>query len=131
MFEGYASELLASYLGHFFDVKKEQLRISLWSGKPRNTDSETNLAISTPDKLANCCSVVDGRLYTFCNKFEMFRALLWKRFSRQRCRWDAGDAAWSTGVVLTDLKLKTEAFDNLQLPFAIQEGRLGRLEVQV
>ena len=33
MFEGWASELLASYLGHFLDVKKEQLRISLWSGK--------------------------------------------------------------------------------------------------
>jgi len=33
MFEGWASELLASYLGHFFDVKKEQLRISLWSGE--------------------------------------------------------------------------------------------------
>ena len=32
MFEGWVSELLASYLGHFIDVQKEQLRVSLWSG---------------------------------------------------------------------------------------------------
>ncbi|KAK9798969.1 hypothetical protein WJX73_003190 [Symbiochloris irregularis] len=30
MFEGWISELLASYLGHFLDVKKDQLRVSLW-----------------------------------------------------------------------------------------------------
>ena len=34
MFEGWVSELLASYLGHFLDVKKEQLRVSLWKGGP-------------------------------------------------------------------------------------------------
>ncbi len=33
MFEGWLSDLLASYLGHFLDVKKEKLRVSLWSGK--------------------------------------------------------------------------------------------------
>jgi hypothetical protein len=33
MFEGWASELLASYLGHFIDVSKERLRISLFSGE--------------------------------------------------------------------------------------------------
>lgn len=27
------SELLASYLGHFVDIQKEQLRVSLWSGE--------------------------------------------------------------------------------------------------
>jgi len=32
MFEGWLSDLLASYLGHFLDVKKEKLRVSLWSG---------------------------------------------------------------------------------------------------
>ena len=32
MFEGWVSELLASYLGHFLDVKREQLRVSLWNG---------------------------------------------------------------------------------------------------
>lgn len=40
MFEGWASELLASYLGHFFDVRKEQLRISLWSGEPTTSRRE-------------------------------------------------------------------------------------------
>lgn len=40
-------------------------------------------------------------------------------------------AAWSTGLVLENLKLKTEAFDYLQLPFAINEGSLARLDVQV
>ena len=33
MLEGWASDLLAGYLGHFFEVKKEQLSISLWSGQ--------------------------------------------------------------------------------------------------
>ena len=47
MFEGWASELLASYLGHFFDIRKEQLRISLWSGM---------LSL-----LATCCQHVHSR----------------------------------------------------------------------
>ena len=33
MFEGWATEYLASYLGHFCDLQKEQLRISLWRGE--------------------------------------------------------------------------------------------------
>lgn len=33
MFESWVSELLASYLGHFVDIQKEQLRVSLWSGR--------------------------------------------------------------------------------------------------
>lgn len=33
MFEGWASDLLASYLGQFLEVQREQLRISLWSGE--------------------------------------------------------------------------------------------------
>jgi hypothetical protein len=32
MLEGWLSDLLASYLGHFLDVKREQLRVSLWNG---------------------------------------------------------------------------------------------------
>ena len=32
MFEGWLADLLAGYLGHFLDVKREQLRLSLWSG---------------------------------------------------------------------------------------------------
>lgn len=32
MFEGWVAELLASYLGHFVNIKREQLRISLWQG---------------------------------------------------------------------------------------------------
>jgi hypothetical protein len=34
MFEGWVTEYLASYLGHFCDLQKEQLRISLWRGEP-------------------------------------------------------------------------------------------------
>ena len=34
VFEGWVSDLLASYLGHFVDVKRDELRISLWSGDP-------------------------------------------------------------------------------------------------
>jgi hypothetical protein len=32
MLEGWLSDLLAGYLGHFLDVKREQLRVSLWNG---------------------------------------------------------------------------------------------------
>lgn len=32
MFEGWVADLLASYLGHFVNIKREQLRISLWQG---------------------------------------------------------------------------------------------------
>ena len=39
-------------------------------------------------------------------------------------------AAWSTGFVLENVRLKVEAFDYLQLPFVFTEGCIGRLEVQ-
>ncbi len=32
MFESFVSNLLAAYLGHFVDVRRDKLRISLWSG---------------------------------------------------------------------------------------------------
>ena len=32
MLEGYISEYLAAWLGHFVDISKEKLRVSLWSG---------------------------------------------------------------------------------------------------
>jgi hypothetical protein len=32
MFEGWAADLLATSLGKFADVQRDQLRISLWSG---------------------------------------------------------------------------------------------------
>lgn len=35
MFEGWASDLLAAYLGQFLEVQREQLRINLWSGEGR------------------------------------------------------------------------------------------------
>lgn len=40
MFEGWAADLVATYLGKFVDVQRDQLRISLWSGEctpPRHT----------------------------------------------------------------------------------------------
>ena len=40
-------------------------------------------------------------------------------------------AAWSTGFVLENVRLKVEAFEYLQLPFVFTEGCIGRLEVQV
>lgn len=36
MFEGWASEYLANYLGHFCDLQQDQLRISLWRGEGRS-----------------------------------------------------------------------------------------------
>jgi hypothetical protein len=35
MFEGWAADLVAAYLGKFVDVQRDQLRISLWSGARR------------------------------------------------------------------------------------------------
>lgn len=35
MFEGWAADMVAAYLGRFVDVQRDQLRISLWSGELR------------------------------------------------------------------------------------------------
>jgi hypothetical protein len=32
MFESWIGELITRFVGHFLDVKKDQLRVSLWSG---------------------------------------------------------------------------------------------------
>lgn len=32
MFEGWLGEIITRFVGHFLDVKTEQLRVSLWSG---------------------------------------------------------------------------------------------------
>ncbi len=32
MFEGWLADLLAGYLGHFVNIKREQLRFSFWQG---------------------------------------------------------------------------------------------------
>ena len=43
----------------------------------------------------------------------------------------ATSAVWSTGFVLENVTLKLESFEYLQLPFAISEGCIGQLKVQV
>ena len=95
MFEGWLADLLAGYLGHFLDVKREQLRLSLWSGV-------TWQCSTTYKKHA---SIVANHAWLF--------------------------AVWSTGFVLENVALKLEAFDYLQLPFAVSEGCIGQLKVQV
>ena len=123
MFEGWLSDLLASYLGHFLDVKKEKLRVSLWSG--------VNGALRCIESCA-------------CHMQASLRRLLaaQKVLVRARVRAPAvpvdadADAvpvhapAWSTGFVLENVRLKVEAFEYLQLPFDITEGCIGRVEVQ-
>ena len=41
MFEGWVADILASYLGHFVNIKREQLRISLWQGDNEETFQAT------------------------------------------------------------------------------------------
>ncbi|GBG69822.1 hypothetical protein CBR_g4651 [Chara braunii] len=38
---------------------------------------------------------------------------------------------WSGVVLLENVEIQTEAFDYLQLPFAIREGSIGKLQLQV
>jgi hypothetical protein len=121
MFEGWLSDLLASYLGHFLDVKKEKLRVSLWSG--------VNGALRCIESCA-------------CHMQASLRRLLAAQKVLVRARVCApavpadADAvlvhapAWSTGFVLENVRLKVEAFEYLQLPFDITEGCIGRVEVQ-
>ena len=33
MFEEWVGDVITRFVGHFLDVKKDQLRVSLWSGK--------------------------------------------------------------------------------------------------
>lgn len=106
MFEGWASDLLASYLGQFLEVQREQLRVSLWSG-------ESALIVKTqqPHSFARVtcylyCLIVSNKTSTFVS-------------------------AWRTGLTLENVALRTDAFDHLQLPLKLQHGRVGRVTAQV
>jgi len=48
MFEAWLSDLLASYLGHFLDIKPEALRVSLWKGESRGREGETRERVRSP-----------------------------------------------------------------------------------
>ena len=85
MFEGWVSELLASYLGHFLDVKKEQLRVSLWKGKQASTLVELHasfyeirclLRLLLIKSLAQEAAQANGRLSTCCSLTESALSLL-------------------------------------------------------
>ncbi len=45
MFEQYISDWLTSYLGHFLDIKRENLRANILSGKISRTSEIVGLAI--------------------------------------------------------------------------------------
>lgn len=105
MLEGWGAELLAGYLGHFVDIQKEQLRISLWSGEMHVTMH------------ANAVHTLLAGMHPSTDK-----SLTWRH---------SGFAAWKSGVTLQNVKLKAEAFDYLQLPVDVKEGIVGRLQVQV
>ncbi len=44
MFEQYISDWLTSYLGHFLDIKRENLRANILSGKISRTSEVVGLA---------------------------------------------------------------------------------------
>ena len=92
-------DVITRFVGHFLDVRKDQLRVSLWSGKTTQSTSSTE-SLNMP--------------------------MLGKR--RPHVLLHAG---WSTGLTLENVRLKVEAFEYLQLPFNITEGRIGRLILQV
>ncbi len=57
MFEAFVADLLASYLGFFLDVKREKLRISLWSGDP----------LPVPHACMDCSCPCCARCAALCN----------------------------------------------------------------
>ena len=118
MFEAFVADLLASYLGFFLDVKREKLRISLWSGDPLPYHPCMHLHLQLP-LLRSPCG--DSR------HMREPQATQTEQVTGSRVTV----AAWKTGFVLDNVRLKVDAFDYLQLPFDIKEGIVGRIEVQV
>lgn len=45
MFENWAADVLANYLGKFVDVQRDRLRISLWGGKCMQADMKPDLGV--------------------------------------------------------------------------------------
>lgn len=92
-------DVITRFVGHFLDVRKDQLRVSLWSG-------ETTQLTGSIERL-NMSMLGSRRPHVLLH------------------------AGWSTGLTLENVRLKVEAFEYLQLPFNITEGRIGRLVLQV
>ena len=128
MFEGWVSELLAGYLGHFVDVQKDQLRVSLWSGAVARGSSWRSRrhmhAFRVPTALWGrdpLCWPSESVMMCCSNLLSAGGKL---------CKAGCG-TAWKTGLTLEDVRLKVEAFDYLQLPLAVKEGVAGKLQIQV
>lgn len=63
MFEGWVADLLATYLGRFVDVQKDQLKISLWGGE--GWGGEGRQAVSGRAVLGDGCVLPDAPLPAF------------------------------------------------------------------
>lgn len=48
MFENWAADVLANYLGKFVDVQRDRLKISLWGGKCHRAPSDVLLLPPAP-----------------------------------------------------------------------------------
>lgn len=144
MFEGWLGDIITRFVGYFLDVKKEQLRVSLWSGKllivahvTLNNNCITFLYQLIIDLWVNFTMVsedADSTCITIClNAYERLQLRqIGFHFNIQAFLNHAIlHSGWSTSLVLENVRLKVEAFEYLQLPFNLREGCIGRLEIQV
>eukprot|EP00850_Spirogloea_muscicola_P003009 SM000012S25271 [mRNA] locus=s12:33265:51265:+ [translate_table: standard] len=136
MFEGLVHQLVAGYLGHYFTgVQKEQLRIGLWSGeKHRWADSPLRLS---PYRARSACpsGLLCHRLREdiLTSSFTLLDLDLKSCGATNLMRLICSiGTAVATGIVLLEnVELSLEAFDHLELPFAIKIARVGKLRLQV
>ena len=83
MFEAFVADLLASYLGHFLDVKREKLRISLWSGDLLPPHGLQLLSPAAGDTLWSVCQ----RYLRACERHNGSLALLFSQHGRPGLFW--------------------------------------------
>lgn len=128
MFEGWAADVLASYLGKYLDLPRDRLRISLWGGGLYCQHCLVFLHSSKCHCLIAACNAAKTqprRGCMLCVQPRLGHASKCTQLRNTMLVYCAGEG------ILEDVQLRVEAFEYLQLPFAIKEGSVGRLKLQV
>jgi hypothetical protein len=114
MFEGWLYPLIASYLGHYVKgLQKEQARALCFARRKRERPTHAHARVS--------CAWAYGAAW--CG----WRT--WTCASRRVARGRSGSNGRPPARLICPLRA-SQAFEYLQLPFAIRSGTAGRLELQ-
>ncbi|KAL6005782.1 hypothetical protein ACLOJK_006355 [Asimina triloba] len=149
MFEGLVRQLLVGYLGRYIkDIQKDQLKIGLWNGNVGDIHADelwvwaSGVLAKAPGPVTNqTVKALMGHqqvkliILTYLTQFAAINDLgkekqQGKFLSFQHLKIDfLIDHAEE--VLLENVELILEAFDYLQLPFALKQGRVGKLSIKI